>query len=104
MVNPTLKTMLTAIQKRQPLPNGRLPRILHLEHCVFHDRLQVGQGPETTWKVIGCVSLAGFVAGLERLRRLTRGGTMTVGGCRPAGVSGAKERVWLPAQRTWRTG
>jgi len=46
MVKVTLKTMLTTIQNTHPLPNGkRLPiGHLHLEHYVFHDPFQVGQG------------------------------------------------------------
>jgi hypothetical protein len=45
MVKPTLSTMLTTIQKRQPLPkDGRCPRRhLLFEHHVFHDGFQVGQ-------------------------------------------------------------
>jgi hypothetical protein len=45
MVKPTLSTMLTTIQKRQPLPNdGRCPHCHFLfEHHILHDSFQVGQ-------------------------------------------------------------
>jgi hypothetical protein len=45
MVKPTLSTMLTTIQKRQPLPkDGRCPRCHFLfEEHVFYNGFQVGQ-------------------------------------------------------------
>ncbi len=45
MVKPTLSTMLTTIQKRQPLPNDRRCSCCHFlfEHDIFHYGFQVGQ-------------------------------------------------------------
>ncbi len=69
MVKPTLKTMLSTIQNRQPLPKGNpLSRSahLHLEHHVLLDRFQIGQGLHLS------VRVSEFYGVLQRLR-LSRG-------------------------------
>ena len=55
MVKPTLSTMLTTIQKRQPLPNnGRCPRrYLLFEHRIIQHGLQVAHYPRPS--VRACV-------------------------------------------------